>query len=120
MSEENGTTMQQKTYIHAESDTMEAPEVVEWKGNVMSSHYDDCDDQCFLCCRPVRSESKGTRWIHIVEGGGLLARVGADDTQFDAAGDMGWFPVGPRCARKIPAAFKRTSVGRVASRGADV
>jgi hypothetical protein len=57
-------------------------------------------DPCMICGKEV---AKPTRWVHIVDGGGVLLHV--DDEQAyqewgGDAGDMGWMPIGPDCYRE--------------------
>ena len=63
-------------------------------------------EPCFLCGRYMTHKGLLTGWqICVVAGGSDLCRADAHwDT--DDPGYMGWFGVGPECAKKIPAAFK--------------
>lgn len=58
---------------------------------------------CVVCNRPVRDPRAAVN-VEMVEGGGTIARPGTADTS--DPGYMGLFPVGPECARRIPAEFR--------------
>jgi hypothetical protein len=76
----------------------------------------DETDSCVLCARAVRITS-ATIWVECVEG--ALHAYPADAPRLDPdlpaliqhgidmAGYMGCFPVGPSCAKKIPARYRR-------------
>ena len=59
-------------------------------------------EPCVLCGEPLRTAKYEA---HVVAGG---AEFATGDTPFneDDAGDMGWYFVGPECARKIPLAYR--------------
>jgi hypothetical protein len=60
----------------------------------------DLHDECCLCQRRLRP---GTRtYLHLIAGGAHYAAVGEVET--DSALDLGYFPVGPECARVARAA----------------
>lgn len=58
------------------------------------------DHFCCVCQRDIKGAAAG--WLHFV-GGGMQEIT--DSQNFDAAGDMGCFPVGPECARKVKKAL---------------
>lgn len=55
------------------------------------------DEPCFLCGKAT----DGSRFVHLVTSGHLvpIAEDVADNE------DQGWFPVGPECAKKLPAGY---------------
>ncbi len=54
---------------------------------------------CYVCGRPVDTKSKGTRWLHVINGGWEAAEPG---DVIDPAGDMDWLPVGSECFKAQP------------------
>ena len=67
---------------------------------------DDWDGsfRCSLCERPL-VEGPRTVYVNRVDGGWSFAPVGAAVDHSDP-GYVGLHPVGPTCARKIPAAYR--------------
>jgi hypothetical protein len=75
---------------------------------------------CVICGRPMKDREK-PRFVHIGEGGisilradlplgGLYeeaAMLTTPDGPKADTGDMGWFPIGPNCARKIGLAYTK-------------
>jgi len=62
---------------------------------------------CAHCGRPCDDASPKTEWAHVVGGGAEFASKeehDADGPSDDGGGDMGCFPVGPGCVRKLRAA----------------
>jgi hypothetical protein len=57
-------------------------------------------DECVLCGRKIGNK-KTTRFFRVVDGGTTFAAP-SDDAGVDG-GDMGYFPVGPECAKTLPA-----------------
>jgi hypothetical protein len=62
---------------------------------------------CALCGKPVKDKTSDDRWkfvVRVVDGGG---RFGTEDEFFDRVpiegSDMGFFPVGAACAKKLKA-----------------
>lgn len=62
---------------------------------------------CYCCDRPLAPGRLW--WVHVVEGGVALCPVG--ETYPDEAADLNWWPIGPGCARKIPAAYRSKTMG---------
>lgn len=73
---------------------------------------------CAICGRPMKAKEK-PRFIHIGEGGQSILRVDLpmggphneaamlttpEGPKMDT-GDMGWYEVGPSCAKKLGAAY---------------
>ena len=58
-----------------------------------------CDDRCQLCGRPINPQSKSTGWIHLPTGVEAWPR-GEDLPEW--IDDMGVYPVGPKCKKKLP------------------
>lgn len=70
---------------------------------------------CVICGRPIGSLEVDHLYVHIGQGGGSILRadlptdgpdgsvIFADGTIDD--GDMGWFPIGSNCAKKIGTAY---------------
>lgn len=54
------------------------------------------DHFCCICQRDIKGAAAGS--LHFVCGG--MQEI-TDSQDFNAAGDMGCFPVGPECARKV-------------------
>lgn len=77
------------------------PTVAAWKGNDQHPRFDNCDDACLLCGRPIVRARSFAVWL--VGGGGQLA---THDEPVDVDEDMGAYWVGSGCARKIPDAFR--------------
>ncbi len=59
------------------------------------------DAPCFLCGR----ETDGSRSVHLAVAGEIVPLV----EDLDASDDQGWFPIGPECAKKLPAGFVRSA-----------
>jgi hypothetical protein len=51
---------------------------------------------CAACGRKL---SGTPQWVEVIDGGSSVAAPGLDPDTTDA-GYMGWFPVGPECARR--------------------
>ena len=66
-------------------------------------HTPNADGECFLCSRPV-IEAR-CMWVQMSYGAELIAVAEGqpDDSQ-------GWFPIGPRCTKLIPAAYKTRTI----------
>lgn len=61
-------------------------------------------EPCFVCGRMVRDDKYDGCWfVHQTVGGGVL-RVDVEAMEDD---DMGWFPVGPECQKRVPKGFKQ-------------
>lgn len=67
---------------------------------------DHQDDECGLCGRPM-AVTASTWWVECV-GGGITAVHRDDRHEINHARNdyMGCFPIGPTCARKVPAGFR--------------
>lgn len=63
-------------------------------------------DECVLCARPM-SESALDRaqYVRVVQGGASLAPV--DLENIPEASDLGFQPIGPECAKRVPANYRR-------------
>lgn len=59
-------------------------------------------DSCVLCGRPVGR--KGVTFVHMVDGGSTLAPVA--EVYENEAADLGWWPVGSTCAKRVPVEFR--------------
>jgi hypothetical protein len=81
--------------------TVAAPEFRQWTGKLDHPRYDDCDEECLFCGRPLKSAA--ARWVHLVGLGAELLRV--DVKVWPAEEDQGWFAVGSRCAKRVPRSF---------------
>lgn len=68
-----------------------------------SEHFDtsrQCrgnESPCAFCGRPVK---KPRYWVHVVNGGGDLLKIG--DTWDEQASDLGLQPIGANCAKQHP------------------
>lgn len=59
------------------------------------------DGACVKCHRRLKGDVE--YWVHMVDGGGVLAPV--DEDYKDDGADLGWWVVGPECAKAMPAGF---------------
>lgn len=57
------------------------------------------DGKCILCGRMLGSRAQ---WVHFVDGGSIVHAENSTDT-YDAAGEMGYWPVGSECAKTFAA-----------------
>lgn len=63
-------------------------------------------DECHVCGRPLNPE-RISFLVHMSTGNTLYPKSITDaEAEAYPEGDQGWFPVGPECAKKIPAAYK--------------
>lgn len=62
---------------------------------------DQTGPQCLLCLRPV--DERRCKWVHMVHGGALASR--GEKTDPHDAGEMGFFPIGPECQKRVNEAF---------------
>jgi hypothetical protein len=53
---------------------------------------------CAICGCAI-DDTKADMAVHLVEGG---LHLGKEGDEFDAAGDVGWYPIGPDCYRQHP------------------
>lgn len=60
-------------------------------------------EACLLCQKPIKDWGRSAS-VHCVEGTVTLIVPAAQDYT-DEAADMGWWPVGPECAKKLPAGY---------------
>ena len=70
-------------------------------------HYDGWstgDGPCYICGRAVQH---ATYWVHPVDGGAVLLHRDDEDAYVSDGGDLGLQPVGSRCARLVPAEYRR-------------
>lgn len=77
------------------------------------ARHTDTQQPCACCGHAVvTSPGVTTNWVHVVDGGASYG--GAEDT--NDAGDMGWFPVGPSCAKRLRKAgvYVQTNEGKSA------
>lgn len=56
------------------------------------------DTPCVCCGKATRGE----RWVHLAGYGGQFV---TEDEPVDETEDLGWFPIGPECAKKLPAGY---------------
>lgn len=61
--------------------------------------------ECLVCGRAIRGAADV--WVHLLT---TLELASVDEPIDESRESQGWFPIGPECARRIPAAF-RTSGG---------
>lgn len=60
-------------------------------------------EPCFVCGRMVRDDKFDGCWfVHATIFGGVI-RVDVEPAEDD---DLGWFPLGPECHKKVPKEFK--------------
>lgn len=60
-------------------------------------------DACIRCGRPIKNPEEA--WmIELVFGGDVACLPGQGDP--DHPGYMGWHPIGPECAKRIPERFR--------------
>lgn len=55
---------------------------------------------CVLCGKPVKLEL-GTTWVHVIDGGARFRPADMPDSAIDLSGDMGVWPLGSECKRKL-------------------
>ena len=61
------------------------------------------DDNCALCGRPVNTEATSTRWVYLPDGWNAWpAEVEVPPEALRNTNNMGYFVIGPRCAKKLP------------------
>lgn len=62
-------------------------------------------DVCFVCGRGMTEKGRESAWhIHLVDGGIGIAHNTNDSEDDD--GEMGYFPIGSECAKKVPADYR--------------
>lgn len=57
----------------------------------------DGEEPCAVCGKPCRAD--WNQFVHVVDGGAAFGTL--PETDPDTPGDMGLFPVGSECARKL-------------------
>lgn len=63
--------------------------------------------RCMSCCLPIDENSPKTVWVHMSGHGKLYPNtVSCEDAEKMPEGSMYMHPVGPECAKKIPANYK--------------
>lgn len=83
-----------------EHDTIPRPRrTADFWGNA-----DRCNGDQTPCDRCGRAVRVPAGWVHVVDGGGFIARPGSRNHGADG-GDCGCWPVGRECAKYYPAAF---------------
>ena len=60
---------------------------------------------CIGCGKPTSSKGQ-SQGVCISGGGDLIIHPDDYDTYDHRGGDMGWFPVGRECIKKVPAEFR--------------
>jgi hypothetical protein len=63
-------------------------------------------EHCAICGAPMAKTTTRTRFVHIVDGGTHIAPV-AEEYDNPAA-DLGWWPIGHDCAKRIPTTHHTT------------
>lgn len=71
--------------------------------NSRKASKDANDSRCRMCCNPVIASK--CWFIHEDGGGDNIWRADVPEAQ-TADDSYGWQPVGPECARKVPAAYR--------------
>lgn len=79
---------------------------------------------CALCQKDMKTPPGESQYLHFVDGGSAILAV-ADEDRYQAlsakqpggqfAGEMGCYPVGPECARKLPKGYvlpPRTAIAK--------
>lgn len=80
-----------------------------WERNESLPSIGD-DLRCIICNRPVNPEGKNVFWVHMSERWNAYPNGTEEDVILATEGDMGGHPVGPECAKKIPANYKEKTV----------
>lgn len=64
--------------------------------------------ECFACGRKMSDKALENAWlVHSAGGGDVLVPIDWDaTTEDDISGDVGWHPIGPECAKRIPKTHK--------------
>ena len=72
-----------------------------WDDGMGQTRFDN--DHCVLCGRRLRNPAKPSGRIHGIDGDPfILAPVDADPADINEAGDMGFWPIGSECKKRIP------------------
>lgn len=61
-------------------------------------------DRCLLCQKAIKDPRKASK-VHMVDGGFVL--IPTEQEYTNEAAEMGWWTVGPDCARKLPAGYSK-------------
>jgi len=61
---------------------------------------------CAVCGRTIRNEARAV-WVHIVDGGGVILHRDDEAAYASDGGDLGLYPVGPECAKRIPKEYRQ-------------
>lgn len=89
---------------------------VVWVGHLDPDYRNKPKTQhfCCLCQRDIKRTIPQTAYVHFIHGGDAILAL-ADESRYAAyseaqpggqdAGEMGIFPIGPECGRKLPAGF---------------
>lgn len=74
--------------------------------NAFGEKYHAKNDTYLSCINCGRDTSKqgNSNGVYIVGGGEWIAHP--DQPEFNDGGDMGWFPVGSECIKKVPAEYR--------------
>lgn len=59
---------------------------------------------CIACGRDTSNQGN-SQGVYVSGGGGIIVHPDDYDTYDHRGGDMGWFPVGRECIKRIPAEF---------------
>lgn len=77
---------------------------LETRERNMGLNVPGASNVCALCWRPLREDSR-TIEVECVDGGMAAWPQDCGDADDHHPGYMGVFPIGPKCARKIPARY---------------
>lgn len=79
------------------------------------------EGECFLCGRKIRSFPRCS-WVHYTTGGYITSLDEEGMKKKDPGGrcgvSQGFFPIGPDCARRIPARFVFPGIQKIEEGGA--
>jgi len=80
-----------------------------WERNESLPSLGD-DLRCIICNRPVNPEGKNVYWLHMSDQWHAYPNGTDESMMLLTEGDMGGHPVGPECAKKVPANYKEKAV----------
>lgn len=73
-----------------------------------------CDarlEPCGICQRGIKRGPR-RRWLHVIDGGARFRPADMPEAYVEAAGDMGWWPIGPRCWKKHADQLRKCAIQR--------
>jgi hypothetical protein len=65
------------------------------------------DYYCCACNRDIAKDAKGTRMVHLIDGGDTVLHPSDETAYVSDSGDLGAQPIGSDCARKLGLEWSR-------------